>query len=63
VGCVVADSTFRRTDEWLSPDRDELPYGVISQTVDVAVIAIRQAITPAALPGRVVATINFLGMA
>jgi hypothetical protein len=37
-------------------------YGVFSQTVDVAVMAIRQAITPVALQGRVVATINFLGM-
>ena len=37
-------------------------YGVFSQTVDVAVTAIRQAIAPAALQGRVVATINFLGM-
>ena len=37
-------------------------YGVFSQTVDVAVVAIRQAITPAPLQGRVVATINFLGM-
>jgi hypothetical protein len=37
-------------------------YGVFSQTVDVAVMAIRQAVTPPALHGRVVATINFLGM-
>ncbi|WP_238164350.1 MFS transporter [Kribbella pittospori] len=37
-------------------------YGVFSQTVDVAVTAIRQAITPLAIQGRVVATINFLGM-
>ncbi|MEI8407831.1 MULTISPECIES: MFS transporter [unclassified Kribbella] len=37
-------------------------YGVFSQTVDVAVVAIRQAITPEPLQGRVVATINFLGM-
>lgn len=37
-------------------------YGVLSQTVDVAVTAIRQAVTPAPLHGRVVATINFLGM-
>jgi MFS family permease len=37
-------------------------YGVFSQTVDVAVMAIRQAITPEPLQGRVVATINFLGM-
>jgi len=37
-------------------------YGVFSQTVDVAVTAMRQAITPLAVQGRVVATINFLGM-
>ncbi|MFI7061533.1 MFS transporter [Kribbella sp. NPDC050124] len=37
-------------------------YGVFSQTVDVAIMAIRQAITPDAAQGRVVATINFLGM-
>ena len=37
-------------------------YGVFSQTVNVAVMAIRQAVTPPALQGRVVATINFLGM-
>jgi predicted MFS family arabinose efflux permease len=37
-------------------------YGVFSQTVDVAVMAIRQAVTPPAIQGRVVATINFLGM-
>ena len=37
-------------------------YGVFSQTVDVAVMAIRQAVTPHALQGRVVATINFFGM-
>ncbi|GAB2655087.1 MFS transporter [Kribbella swartbergensis] len=37
-------------------------YGVFSQSVDVAVTAIRQAVTPAPLHGRVVGTINFLGM-
>lgn len=37
-------------------------YGAFSQTVDVAVTAIRQAITPLQVQGRVVATINFLGM-
>jgi predicted MFS family arabinose efflux permease len=37
-------------------------YGVFSQTVDVAITAIRQAITPDHVQGRVVATINFLGM-
>ncbi|TCO26393.1 putative MFS family arabinose efflux permease [Kribbella steppae] len=37
-------------------------YGVFSQTVDVAVMAIRQAVTPQAIQGRVVATINFLGL-
>jgi isoquinoline 1-oxidoreductase beta subunit len=37
-------------------------YGVLSQTVDIAVTAIRQAVTPLPVQGRVVATINFLGM-
>ncbi|MEV5965333.1 MFS transporter [Kribbella sp. NPDC051952] len=37
-------------------------YGVFSQTVDVVVTAIRQAITPLEVQGRVVATINFLGL-
>ncbi|MFI6680742.1 MFS transporter [Kribbella sp. NPDC050470] len=37
-------------------------YGVFSQTVDVAIMAIRQAITPDTVQGRVVATIAFLGM-
>lgn len=37
-------------------------YGGFSQAVDVAVMAIRQAITPFRLHGRVVATINFVGM-
>ncbi|WP_433166882.1 MFS transporter [Kribbella sp. CA-247076] len=37
-------------------------YGVFSQTVDVAVMAIRQAVTPLPLQGRVAGTINFLGL-
>jgi predicted MFS family arabinose efflux permease len=37
-------------------------YGALSQSVDVAVTAIRQAVTPLAVQGRVVATINFLGL-
>jgi MFS family permease len=37
-------------------------YGVFSQSVDIAVTAIRQAVTPLPIQGRVVATINFLGM-
>jgi predicted MFS family arabinose efflux permease len=37
-------------------------YGVLSQTVDIAVTAIRQAVTPLPVQGRVVATINFLGL-
>jgi MFS family permease len=37
-------------------------YGLFSQTVNVAVNAIRQAVTPLEVQGRVVATINFLGM-
>ena len=37
-------------------------FGTFSQTVDIATMAIRQAITPLELQGRVVATMNFLGM-
>jgi MFS family permease len=37
-------------------------YGALSQSVDVAVTAVRQMVTPLAVQGRVVATINFLGM-
>jgi MFS family permease len=37
-------------------------FGVFSQLVDVTVMAVRQAITPVRLQGRVVATINFAGM-
>jgi hypothetical protein len=37
-------------------------YGAFSQSVDVAVTAIRQAVTPLPVQGRVVATINFLGL-
>ncbi len=37
-------------------------YGALSQSVDVAVVAIRQLVTPLAVQGRVVATINFLGL-
>jgi MFS family permease len=37
-------------------------YGVFSQTVDVAIVAIRQAVAPPAIQGRVVATITFLGL-
>lgn len=37
-------------------------FGVFSQTVDVTVMAVRQAITPIRIQGRVVATINFAGM-
>jgi len=37
-------------------------FGAFGQTVDVAIMAIRQAITPAAMQGRVAATINFAGM-
>jgi predicted MFS family arabinose efflux permease len=39
-----------------------LLYGMFSQLVDVAATAIRQAVTPVRLQGRVVATINFVGM-
>jgi MFS family permease len=37
-------------------------YGAFSQAVDVVVTAIRQAMTPLEVQGRVVATINFLGL-
>ncbi|WP_250574348.1 MFS transporter [Nonomuraea sediminis] len=37
-------------------------FGVFSQLVDVTVVTVRQAITPIPLQGRVVATINFVGM-
>jgi predicted MFS family arabinose efflux permease len=37
-------------------------YGALSQSVDVAVVAIRQLVTPLEAQGRVVATINFLGL-
>ncbi|MFC9603948.1 MFS transporter [Streptomyces niveus] len=37
-------------------------FGALSQLVDVTVMAVRQSITPSAIQGRVVATINFVGM-
>jgi MFS family permease len=37
-------------------------FGVFSQLVDVTVMTVRQAITPTSVQGRVVATINFVGM-
>ncbi len=37
-------------------------FGVFGQMVDVAVMAVRQAVTPVQLQGRVVATINVVGM-
>ncbi|GAB3983067.1 MFS transporter [Actinoallomurus acanthiterrae] len=37
-------------------------FGVFSQLVDVTVVTVRQAITPIPVQGRVVATINFVGM-
>jgi predicted MFS family arabinose efflux permease len=37
-------------------------YGALSQSVDVAVVAVRQLVTPLPIQGRVVATINFLGL-
>jgi MFS family permease len=37
-------------------------YGTFSQTVDIATMAIRQTVTPLDLQGRVVATLNFLGL-
>lgn len=37
-------------------------FGLFGQLVDVTVIAIRQAVTPIRLQGRVVATGNFIGM-
>jgi MFS family permease len=37
-------------------------YGTFSQTVDIATMAIRQTVTPLELQGRVVATLNFLGL-
>lgn len=37
-------------------------FGVFSQLVDVNVVTVRQAITPIPLQGRVVATLNFVGM-
>ncbi len=37
-------------------------FGVFSQLVDVTVVTVRQAITPVAVQGRVVATLNFVGM-
>ncbi|MET8685248.1 MFS transporter [Streptomyces sp. NPDC004732] len=39
-----------------------LVFGVFSQLVNVTVMAVRQAVTPVGLQGRVVATINFVGM-
>ncbi|WP_020388015.1 MFS transporter [Kribbella catacumbae] len=37
-------------------------FGAFSQSVDIATLAIRQAITPPPLQGRVAATMNFLGL-
>lgn len=37
-------------------------FGVFSQLVNVTLMTVRQAITPLSMQGRVVATINFLGM-
>jgi MFS family permease len=37
-------------------------FGVFSQVVDVTVVTVRQAVTPIPVQGRVVATINFVGM-
>ncbi|GAA2354990.1 MFS transporter [Nonomuraea africana] len=37
-------------------------FGVFSQLVDVIVVTVRQAVTPISIQGRVVATINFVGM-
>ncbi|MFD3523678.1 MFS transporter [Streptomyces sp. NPDC058653] len=37
-------------------------FGVFTQLVDVTVMAARQSITPAAIQGRTVATLNFVGM-
>jgi len=37
-------------------------FGVAGQVVDVTVVAVRQAIMPVEVQGRVVATMNFLGM-
>lgn len=37
-------------------------FGAFSQLVDVTVTAVRQSVTPLAVQGRVVATINFVGM-
>ncbi|GAA1597024.1 MFS transporter [Kribbella sancticallisti] len=37
-------------------------FGLFSQSVDIATLAIRQAITPLSLQGRVAATMNFLGL-
>lgn len=37
-------------------------FGAFSQLVDVTVMAVRQSITPLPIQGRVVATINFVGM-
>ncbi|MDN3359975.1 MFS transporter [Actinomadura sp. DC4] len=37
-------------------------FGVFSQLVDVTVVTVRQALTPIPVQGRVVATINFVGM-
>ncbi|NUS04033.1 MAG: MFS transporter [Nonomuraea sp.] len=37
-------------------------FGLFSQLVDVTVVTVRQAITPIPIQGRVVATLNFVGM-
>ena len=37
-------------------------FGLFGQLVDVTVVVVRQAVTPVRLQGRVVATINFVGM-
>lgn len=37
-------------------------FGTFSQLVDVMTMAVRQAVTPLHMQGRVVATINFAGM-
>jgi hypothetical protein len=37
-------------------------FGIFAQTFNVGIMAVRQAITPDAIQGRVVATIRFIGL-
>lgn len=61
-GAMLAVPALHGTSSFLFLVAINLVFGTFGQLVNVTVMAVRQAVTPAALQGRAAATITFAGM-